>query len=202
MIDIKKINFEKMNGLVPAVIVDETTLQVLMIGFMNREALEKTIETGLVTFFSRTKNRLWTKGETSGNILKVKELKTDCDSDSLLICAEPKGPVCHTGDYSCFGGEKKEPDFLYALYNLIKDRKEKMPENSYTTKLFKSGVGRISQKVGEEAVETVIASMKNDRNELVEEASDLVYHLLVLLAEHNIELSEITLNLAKRHSSN
>ncbi len=200
MIELQKLDFDKMNGLLPAAVMDVSSGQLLMIGFMNREALAKTIETGLVTFFSRTKNRLWTKGETSGNILTVREIKTDCDSDSLLIYAEPKGNVCHTGSYSCFGEEKKENDFITTLQNIIKDRKIKMPENSYTTSLFKSGTARISQKVGEEAVETVIASMKNDRNEIIEEASDLVYHLLVLLAQHEIDFKEIKENLAKRHA--
>ncbi len=200
MIELQKLDFDKMNGLLPAAVMDISSGQLLMIGFMNREALAKTIETGLVTFFSRTKNRLWTKGETSGNILTVREIKTDCDSDSLLIYAEPKGNVCHTGSYSCFGEEKKENDFITTLQNIIKDRKIKMPENSYTTSLFKSGTARISQKVGEEAVETVIASMKNDRNEIIEEASDLVYHLLVLLAQHEIDFKEIKENLAKRHA--
>ena len=200
MIELQKLDFDKMNGLLPAAVMDVSSGQLLMIGFMNREALAKTIETGLVTFLSRTKNRLWTKGETSGNILTVREIKTDCDSDSLLIYAEPKGNVCHTGSYSCFGEEKKENDFITTLQNIIKDRKIKMPENSYTTSLFKSGIARISQKVGEEAVETVIASMKNDRNEIIEEASDLVYHLLVLLAQHEIDFKEIKENLAKRHA--
>ena len=199
MIDISKINFKKMNGLVPAVIVDIMTRQVLMTGFMNKEALDKSIETGLVTFFSRTKNRLWTKGETSGNTLTVKEMKIDCDNDSLLIYAVPKGAICHTGAYSCFSEEKGNADFLTYLYEIIKQRKAELPDDSYTAKLFREGLSRISQKVGEEAVETVIASIKKDRKEIIEESSDLIYHLMVLLAGHGIEYAEIIENLASRN---
>jgi len=200
MINISEINFTKMNGLVPGAIVDLHTGQLLMIGFLNKDALEKTIETGLVTFYSRTKQRLWTKGETSGNLLKVSEIKKDCDNDSLLIYAEPKGPVCHTGAHTCFGEEKSDNNFIFSLSRLIEQRKKEMPEKSYTTKLFTEGLSRISQKVGEEAVETVIASMKKDRQEIIEETSDLIYHLLVMLAEHEIAPQEIIQNLEKRHN--
>ncbi len=199
MIDMTKINFDKMMGLVPAVIVDENNSQVLMTGFLNMEALEKTMETGLVTFYSRTKKRLWTKGETSGNFLIVKDIRMDCDNDSLLIYAEPKGATCHSGAYSCFGEKKKDSDFLKYLYKIIKQRKKDLPEESYTAQLFKTGLSRISQKVGEEAVETVIASMKKDKKEIIDESSDLIYHLMVMLAEHEIEYSEVVQNLASRH---
>lgn len=202
MIDFKKIDFTKMNGLIPGSIVDSITKQTLMIGFFNKEAVEKTIETGFVTFYSRTKKRLWTKGEASGNLLKVKEIKIDCDYDSLLIYAEPAGPVCHNGTYSCFGELPAEPDFLFELNKIIKQRKKELPANSYTTRLFNEGLSRISQKVGEEAVETVIASIKKDRKEIIEESSDLIYHLIVMLTEHEIELSEIVKNLVNRHSKN
>lgn len=199
MIDIDKINFGKMNGLVPAVIADKLSGAVLMLGFMNRESLEKTIECRFVTFYSRSKRRLWTKGETSGNFLKVSSINADCDNDSLIIYAEPSGPVCHTGSSSCFGDERGESNFLYYLYDLIKKRKEEMPEGSYTTRLFTSGKGRIAQKVGEEAVETVIASMAGKREETIEESADLLYHLMVLLAGEGIEFSDIVKRLESRH---
>lgn len=199
MIDLNTLDFDKMNGLLPAVIKDRRTNSVLMLGYMNKEALEKTIETGLVTFYSRSKSRLWTKGETSGNYLRVQSITGDCDNDSLLICAEPAGPVCHTGEYSCFGDNRGDENFLFYLYDLIKKRKEEMPEGSYTTKLFNKGRERIAQKVGEEAVETVIASMAGKREETIEESADLIYHLLVLLALEGIEFSEIIDKLESRH---
>ena len=200
MIDLSKLNFEKLSGLIPAVVVDNKTDLVLMLGFMNKESLEKTIETKLVTFFSRTRNKLWTKGETSGNYLRFIEIRPDCDNDALLIFAEPDGNTCHTGKYSCFGLNKTESiKFLQKLTEIIKERKEKLPENSYTTKLFKEGENRIIQKFGEEAVETMIAAKNNKREEIINEVSDLLYHLFVLLVEKEITLSEISSNLEKRH---
>jgi phosphoribosyl-ATP pyrophosphohydrolase/phosphoribosyl-AMP cyclohydrolase len=197
--DPSKLNFEKLNGLIPAIIVDNNNSQVLMLGFMNKESLDKTLETGNVTFFSRTKNAIWTKGETSGNYLKLIKILTDCDNDTLLVYAEPKGPTCHTGNYSCFNLDNiKSINFLNELFDLIKERKKDLPENSYTTKLFKEGGNRIIQKVGEEAVETVIAAKNKDKNEIINETSDLIYHLFVMLIDQGIEFSEIVGNLQKR----
>lgn len=199
---IDKLDFSKLNGLIPAIIIDKNTNQVLMLGFMNEEALNKTLETGLVTFFSRTKNRLWTKGETSGDYLTLINIIPDCDNDSLLVYSNPKGNTCHTGEYSCFGLENKSSiNFLGELFDLIKERKIKLPENSYTTKLFKEGENRIIQKVGEEAVETVIAAKNKDKNEIINETSDLIYHLFVMLADQGIEFEEIVNNLETRHKS-
>lgn len=201
MIKIENINFEKLNGLVPSIIVDATTNQVLMLGFMNEEALNLTIEKQKVVFFSRTKNRLWLKGETSKNYLNVVSIDTDCDSDTLLIYANPDGPTCHTGSYSCFADvDQNNALFLDYLYKLVKQRKIDMPEGSYTTSLFNRGADRIIQKVGEEAVETVIAAKNRDKEEIINEASDLIFHLFVLLAEQNIEFSKIISNLQNRHS--
>ncbi|HVO72972.1 MAG TPA: bifunctional phosphoribosyl-AMP cyclohydrolase/phosphoribosyl-ATP diphosphatase HisIE [Ignavibacteriaceae bacterium] len=201
MVNLKELNFSKLNGLIPAAITDKNTGQILMIGFMNKESLEKTIETNLVTFFSRTKNRIWTKGETSGNYLKLSEIKTDCDNDSLLIYAEPQGPTCHTGQYSCFGIEKEPSlNFLNKLFDLIKNRKKNLPGNSYTAELFKSGENRIIQKFGEEAVETVIAAKNMDKNEIINEVSDLIYHLFVMLAQEGVEFSDIIGRLEERHT--
>lgn len=201
MIDIEKIDFEKQNGLVPAIIIDITTDQVLMLGYMNKESLTQTIEKQKVVFFSRTKNRLWLKGETSGNYLNLVSINTDCDNDTLLIYAKPEGPTCHTGSYSCFSNvDKNNVQFLSYLFELIKDRKVKMPENSYTTKLFQKGSNRIIQKVGEEAIETVIAAKNNDKAELINEVSDLFFHLFVMLADQEVEFSEIISNLQNRHS--
>lgn len=201
MIDINKIDFDKMNGLVPAVITDNFTGQVLMLGFMNREAVQKTINEKKVTFYSRSKKRLWTKGETSVNFLRLIDIKLDCDNDTLLVSANPEGNTCHLNQYSCFGIEKENYKFLMYLDELIKDRKEKLPENSYTTKLFKDGENRIIQKVGEEAIETVIAAKNNDRNEIINETADLLFHLLVMLNEKNISLNEVITELEKRHST-
>ncbi|MGE5432658.1 MAG: bifunctional phosphoribosyl-AMP cyclohydrolase/phosphoribosyl-ATP diphosphatase HisIE [Syntrophomonadaceae bacterium] len=201
MIDISKLDFSKMGGLIPAIVADNSNGAVLMLGFMNKEALVKTMETGLVTFFSRSKGRLWTKGETSGSYLKLVSMTQDCDNDSLLIKAHPEGNTCHTGAYSCFFQEKPASiDFLNNLFSLIKDRKVKLPEGSYTTKLFKSGTNRIIQKVGEEAIETVIAAKNRDKKELINETSDLIYHMFVMLAEQEIEFTDIVKNLEMRHS--
>jgi len=199
--DISKINFDKLNGLVPAVVVDSNSDKILMLGFMNKEALERTKETNLVTFFSRTRNTLWTKGETSGNYLRLVNIKTDCDNDALLVYAVPDGNTCHLGKYSCFEGVNKtsSTNFLNVLFELIKERKINLPGNSYTAKLFKEGENRIIQKVGEEAVETIIAAKNRNKNEIINEVSDLVYHLFVMLAEAGIELSDIVSNLEQRH---
>ena len=199
MIKAEELNFEKLGGLIPAVVVDIQSNQVLMVGFMNKEAFAKTIETKRVTFFSRSKKALWTKGETSGNILNLVDIKKDCDNDSLLILAKPTGPTCHTGDYSCFGAEKTNINFLNQLSGLIKERKKILPENSYTTKLFKNGANRIIQKIGEEAIETVIAAKNRDKDEIVNETADLIYHLLVMLAEQEIDLKEVVDKLIERH---
>ena len=201
-LDVEKLNFAKLNGLIPAIIIDNNNNQVLMLGFMNKESLNKTIETNNVTFYSRTKKSLWTKGETSGNYLNLVNILVDCDNDTLLIYAEPEGPTCHTGNYSCFNVNNiKSLNFLNELFNLIKDRKKELPENSYTTRLFKEGENRIIQKVGEEAVETVIAAKNRDKNEIINETSDLIYHLFVMLADQEIEFSEIVDNLKKRRGS-
>jgi len=200
MIDAQKINFEKLNGLVPAIIIDAFNNNVLMLGFMNKEALEQTIEKQKVVFFSRSKNRLWLKGETSKNYLNVVSISTDCDDDTLMIYAKPDGPTCHTGSYSCFA-EVNENNILFLnyLFNLVKQRKIELPENSYTTSLYKRGSDRIIQKVGEEAVETVIAAKNKDKKEIINETSDLIFHLLVMLSDQDIELSEIISNLKQRH---
>ncbi len=199
MININKIDFDKMNGLVPAIVTDNFTGQVLMLGFMNKEAVQKTINEKKVTFYSRSKERLWTKGETSGNYLNLVNIKLDCDNDTLLISANPQGNTCHLDQYSCFGIEKENYKFLKYLDNLIKDRREKLLENSYTTKLFQSGENRIIQKVGEEAVETVIAAKNNDRKEIINETADLLYHLLVMLNQKEISLNDVISELENRH---
>lgn len=201
VINVEKIDFEKLNGLVPAIIVDSASKQVLMLGFMNREALSETIKKEKVVFFSRTKNRLWLKGETSKNYLNVVSINSDCDNDTLLIYAKPDGPTCHTGSKSCFH-EVVDNNIVFFdyLFKLVKQRKIEMPEKSYTTHLFERGSDRIIQKVGEEAVETVIAAKNRDRDEIINEVSDLFFHLMVMLAEQGIELSEIVGNLEQRHS--
>lgn len=199
MIDKSKLNYGKLGGLLPAIIVDNDTDAVLMLGFMNTEALELTLTTKKVTFFSRTKKKLWVKGETSGNFLELIDIKTDCDNDTLLVYAKPQGPTCHTGDYSCFGVKENHSKFLHQLYSLIKSRKTELPEGSYTTALYQKGTNRIIQKVGEEAIETVIAAKNRDRNEIINEVSDLFYHLFVMLAEQDIEFDEIIDNLHSRN---
>ena len=177
-----KLDFEKMGGLIPAIVQDNNTNKVLMLGFMNEEAYEETKETGKVTFFSRTKNRLWMKGETSGNTLQVVSMMVDCDNDTILIKANPAGPVCHTGADTCFG-EKNVEDIMFLKYlqDFIEQRRQEMPEGSYTTSLFLKGVNRMAQKVGEEAVETVIEATNGTEDGFIYEASDLIYHLIVLL---------------------
>lgn len=196
-----KLDFDKMNGLVPAIIQDNYTQKVLMLGFMNEEAYNKTVETGKVTFFSRTKNRLWTKGEESGNSLHVVSIAADCDNDTLLIKANPAGPVCHTGADTCWG-EKNEQDimFLKELQDFIDKRHEEMPEKSYTTSLFKSGVNKMAQKVGEEAVETVIEACNGTDERLIYEGADLLYHLIVLLTSKGYRIEDLARELKERHS--
>jgi len=196
-----QLDFTKLNGLIPAVIQDNTTLKVLMLGFMNEEAVAKTEETGKVTFFSRTKNRLWTKGEESGNFLDVVSIDSDCDNDTLLIKVNPVGPVCHTGDDTCWGEENEESDILFLEYlqDFIDQRKQEMPEGSYTTSLFKSGTRKIAQKVGEEAVETIIGAMANDDENFLYEGADLLYHLIVLLSHKGYRIEDLARELKKRH---
>jgi phosphoribosyl-AMP cyclohydrolase / phosphoribosyl-ATP pyrophosphohydrolase len=200
MISPDKLNFDRLNGLIPAVIIDNITNTVLMVGFMNKESLNITNSTGKVTFYSRSRKKIWTKGETSGNFLHVMEMKSDCDDDTLLIKVIPDGNTCHTGDYSCFK-EEQYPGiiFLNELYNIIQSRKKNLPEHSYTTKLFREGEDRIIQKVGEEAVETIIAAKNKDKKDLINETSDLLYHLFVMLVEKGIPLTDIADNLHKRH---
>ena len=194
------IDFEKMGGLVPAIIQDNVTRKVLMLGFMNKEAYDKTVETGKVTFWSRTRNCLWTKGETSGNLLNVKEILLDCDKDTLLIKARPDGPVCHTGADTCWNEQNSvDLNFLSYLQDFIDRRYKEMPEGSYTTSLFKSGVNRMAQKVGEEAVETVIEATNGTDDRLIYEASDLIYHLIVLLTSKGHRIEELAAELVKRH---
>ena len=194
------INFEKMGGLVPAIIQDNVTRKVLMLGFMNKEAYDKTVETGKVTFWSRTRNCLWTKGETSGNFLNVKEILLDCDQDTLLIKARPDGPVCHTGADTCWNEQNSvDLNFLSYLQDFIDRRYKEMPDGSYTTSLFKSGVNRMAQKVGEEAVETVIEATNGTDDRLIYEASDLIYHLIVLLTSKGHRIEELAAELVKRH---
>lgn len=190
-------DFTKDNGLIPAVIQDSRTMQVLMLGYMNEEAFQKTQKEGLVTFYSRFKQRLWTKGESSGNYLEVKDIKIDCDSDTLLIKATPAGPTCHKGTTTCFG----EPDyrgFLYKLEEVIHERIDSDLENSYTSRLFKKGINKVAQKVGEEAVELVIESKDENQELFKNEAADLLYHLLILLRAKNLKLEDVEEVLAGR----
>ncbi|MBO5812201.1 MAG: bifunctional phosphoribosyl-AMP cyclohydrolase/phosphoribosyl-ATP diphosphatase HisIE [Bacteroidaceae bacterium] len=195
-----EIDFEKMGGLVPAIVQDNVTRRVLMLGFMNKEAYEKTVELGKVTFFSRTKNRLWTKGEESGNFLNVIEILNDCDNDTLLIKAHPTGPVCHTGADTCWNEENSaDINFLSYLQDFIEKRYKEMPEGSYTTSLFQSGINRMAQKVGEEAVETVIEATNGTDDRLIYEASDMIYHLIVLLTSKGYRIEDLARELVKRH---
>lgn len=193
-----KIDFNKGNGLVPAVIQDNNTLQVLMVGYMNEEAFNKTKLENKVTFFSRSKNRLWTKGETSGNFLYVKEIQSDCDNDSILIKVDPAGPVCHTGTTSCFSDETAK-GFIYRLEDIINQRIENDTNDSYTNKIFKKGINKVAQKVGEEAVELIIEAKDDNIDLFRNEAADLLYHLLILLKAKGINLLDIEEVLRERH---
>ncbi|UBB90638.1 bifunctional phosphoribosyl-AMP cyclohydrolase/phosphoribosyl-ATP diphosphatase HisIE [Candidatus Kaistella beijingensis] len=184
------IDFEKVSGLVPVIIQDDRTLQVLMLGYMNEEALEKTQKEGKVTFFSRTKKRLWTKGEESGNFLYVKDLKIDCDNDTILIKVVPTNVVCHKETFSCFG-EKENKGFLYQLEEKISQRIDESDENSYTNQLYKRGINKVAQKVGEEAVELVLEAKDNNEDLFKNEAADLLYHFLILLKTKNFKLQDI-----------
>lgn len=199
-LEIDRIDFKKGDGLVPAIVQDIQSKKVLMMAYMNRESLAKTIETGLATFFSRSKQALWVKGETSNNYLRVKDIGVDCDGDTLLVLVNPDGPACHTGTDTCFD-EKNNTEILFLDYlqDLIKKRKESMPEGSYTTSLFQKGINKIAQKVGEEAVETVISSIAEDDESFLNESADLIYHLLVLLAQKGYEIADVAKILKGRH---
>ena len=199
--DINQLDFGKLDGLIPAIVQDDVTNKVLMLGFMNQEALEKTRETGKVTFYSRTRKRLWTKGEESGNFLNLVSIASDCDNDTLLVKVNPVGPVCHTGNDTCWNETNKQDDlnFLKYLQNFIDQRKKEMPEGSYTTSLFQSGTRKITQKVGEEAVETIIGAMANDDENFIYEGADLLYHLIVLLTHKGYRLEDLARELQKRH---
>ena len=203
----KAIEFSQLNvgktadGLIPAIIQDQLTLQVLMLGYMNREAYEKSVAEGRVTFFSRSRQRLWTKGEESGHWLEIVSIAADCDADTLLIRVIPHGPTCHTGSKTCWGTAVPETEgFIRYLQSVIRDRHDKMPEGSYTTRLFTRGVNKIAQKVGEEAVETVIEAVDGNRDAFIYEASDLIYHLLVLLEANDCTIADLERELARRHS--
>ena len=195
------IDFGKCGGLVPAIIQDATTNKVLMLGYMNQEALDKTKATGLVTFFSRSRQTLWTKGETSGNYLKLVDMKIDCDNDTLLVKANPTGPVCHTGSDTCWGetNESSPLTFLAQLQDFIEKRHEEMPEGSYTTSLFRDGLNRMAQKVGEEALELVIEATNGSNERMVYEGADMLYHLIVLLTSKGLRIEDLASELRERH---
>lgn len=195
------IDFEKMNGLVPAIIQDSITKNVLMLGFMNEEAYQKTLATKRVTFYSRSRKCLWTKGETSGNYLELVSMKPDCDNDTLLLKVIPHGPTCHTGTDTCWGEENKRNPllFLSELQDFINKRHEEMPEKSYTTSLFKDGTNRMAQKVGEEALEAVIEAVSGNDDRLIYECSDMFYHLVVLLTSKGLRIEQVAAELAERH---
>ncbi len=195
------LDFDKMGGLIPAIIQDARTKNVLMLGFMNKEAYEKTLEINKVTFFSRTKNRLWTKGEESGHFLDVVSIESDCDNDTLLIKAIPNGPVCHTGSATCFNDNNEfGMEFLTHLQDFIEKRYQEMPEGSYTTSLFNSGVNRMAQKVGEEAIETVIEATNGTDGRMMYEAADMLYHLMVLFTSKGRRIEELADALYRRHN--
>ena len=199
MIDIEGLDFKKGGGLVPAIIQDVTTSKVLMLAYMNEEALKKTMAEGKVTFYSRSKNRLWTKGETSGNFLHLEDIKVDCDQDTLLIYTRPVGPVCHTGSDTCFKEVNQDTNFLKYLEKIIQDRKANPKKGSYTTELFTKGINKVAQKVGEEAVELIIEAKDEDESLFLNEAADLMYHYLVLLAAKDYELEDVLKILRERH---
>ncbi|MDQ3046195.1 MAG: bifunctional phosphoribosyl-AMP cyclohydrolase/phosphoribosyl-ATP diphosphatase HisIE [Bacteroidota bacterium] len=193
-------DFKKSNGLLPVIIQDETTRKVLMLGYMNEEALKKSVEEKKVTFFSRSKNRLWTKGEESGNFLSISDIKLDCDNDTLLIMAKPAGPVCHTGSDTCFNEKNNHPDFLLELENIIRNRRLNPDNKSYTSSLFASGINKMAQKVGEEAIELVIEAKDNDSQLFKSEAADLLFHYLVLLQAKGCALTDVIEVLKSRNS--
>lgn len=199
----KDIDFEKMQGLVPAIVQDAATGKVLMLGYMNREAYERTLQTQLVTFWSRSRQELWTKGETSGNRLHLVSISVDCDGDALLVKAHPDGPVCHTGTDTCWGEENKaQADgtaFLCELQDFIDRRREELPEGSYTTSLFRDGLHRMAQKVGEEALEAVIEAVGGTDERLLYETSDMLYHLIVLLSSRHLRIEDVVSELRQRH---
>lgn len=195
----EQLDWEKTGALIPAIIQHAVSGEVLMLGYMNQQALQVTEDTGKVTFFSRTKQRLWTKGESSGHFLHVVGIYPDCDRDTLLILANPDGPTCHTGTNSCFYPAASDWGFLHQLETLLAERKSADPKSSYTARLYASGTKRIAQKVGEEGVETALAATVNDREELTNEAADLVYHLLVLLQDQDLDLSQVIGRLRARH---
>lgn len=199
-----KIDFEKGNGLVPAIIQDATTKNVLMLGYMNKEAYDKTIETGKVTFYSRSRQCLWTKGETSGNFLNLVSMDVDCDNDTLLVKVSPVGPTCHKGTDTCWGEKNKSNPLLFLtdLQDFIIKRHEEMPEGSYTTYLFKDGLNRMAQKVGEEALEAVIEAVNGTNERLVYEGSDMLYHLIVLLTSKGLRIEDLAKELQIRHDPN
>lgn len=197
--DLKKLDFDKNAGLLPAIIQDAETEKVLMLGYLNEEALQKTLSEGRVTFFSRSKNRLWTKGETSGNFLAVKSIRADCDKDTLLIKVSPAGPVCHTGSDTCFQETNSEKNFLKKLEAVIENRKNHPSESSYTSSLFAKGINKIAQKVGEEAVEVIIEAKDENEELFLGEAADLVFHFLVLLAAKGHKLEDVVTVLEGRH---
>jgi len=202
-IDMETINFTKLNGLIPAVIQDASSSQVLMVGFMNREALEATVKSGKVTFYSRTKKRLWQKGETSGNTLSVISIVPDCDCDTVLIMAKAAGPACHTGEVSCFGPENQTAgiSFLKTLFDLIAERKAQRPQDSYTTSLLDQGLSVILEKIAEESEEVLLAAESQTDDRLVEESADLLYHLFVLLVSKGISLDDIEKELKQRNET-
>ncbi|HFQ5077979.1 TPA: bifunctional phosphoribosyl-AMP cyclohydrolase/phosphoribosyl-ATP diphosphatase HisIE [Vibrio vulnificus] len=198
----ERINWEKVDGLVPAIVQDFQSSQVLMMGYMNQEALVKTAETGQVTFFSRTKERLWTKGETSGNVLQLVNMSLDCDNDTLLVKVNPIGPTCHTGTTTCWDGDPQEESqmvWLHQLEQLLAARKSADPDSSYTASLYARGTKRISQKVGEEGVEVALAATSGDKAELVCESADLIYHLMVLLQDQGLSMNDVINKLKERH---
>ena len=199
-----KIDFDKMGGLVPAIIQDAVTKNVLMLGFMNEEAYQKTIDTKKVTFWSRTRNCLWTKGETSGNYLNLVDIRLDCDNDTLLVKVHPQGPTCHLGTDTCWGEDNSLNPilFLSELQNFIDKRHQEMPENSYTTSLFKKGINKMAQKVGEEATETIIEATNGTNEQLVYESSDLLYHLIVMLTAKGVSIEDVASELIKRQEPN
>ncbi|WP_192890355.1 bifunctional phosphoribosyl-AMP cyclohydrolase/phosphoribosyl-ATP diphosphatase HisIE [Vibrio bathopelagicus] len=198
----ERIDWKKVDGLVPAIVQDYQSSQVLMMGYMNPAALEKTGETGHVTFFSRTKERLWTKGETSGNVLQLQNIALDCDNDTLLVKVNPIGPTCHTGTTACWDGDKQQESqmvWLHQLEQLLAARKDADPESSYTASLYARGTKRISQKVGEEGVEVALAATSGDKAELVCESADLIYHLMVLLQDQGLSMNDVVNKLKERH---